>query len=119
MDSAGELPPQPPCRAGLRASRGKLRRACSPKHSACRNERVECVRELYARGAKLNAKNNAGWTPLVTAVTHGRLECVRELLLLGARVDAKDNLGFTALHTGDPDSCLTRSGVPGAESVCA
>jgi ankyrin repeat protein len=52
--------------------------------------------ELLARGADVNASNQAGVTALMLAAFHGRLEMVRALTDHGADVNATDRDGFTA-----------------------
>lgn len=52
--------------------------------------------ELLARGADVNASNQAGVTALMLAAYHGRLEMVRALTDHGADVNAIDRDGFTA-----------------------
>lgn len=58
--------------------------------------RVECVRLLAEAGAKVNARDKNGDTPLhETFLT----DVERELLKLGANVNARDNNGDTPLFT--------------------
>lgn len=52
--------------------------------------------ELLARGADVNAGNQAGVTALMLAAYHGRLEMVRALTDHGADVNAIDKDGFSA-----------------------
>ena len=52
--------------------------------------------ELLARGADVNASNQAGVTALMLAAYHGQLEMVRALTDHGADVNAIDRDGFTA-----------------------
>jgi Ankyrin repeats (3 copies) len=52
--------------------------------------------ELLARGADVNASNQAGVTALMLAAFHGRLEMVRALTDHGADVNTTDRDGFTA-----------------------
>jgi len=56
------------------------------------------VRELLARGADVNARNNDGVTALHMASSNGRAEALRELLKRdGVNVNAQDNVGDTPL----------------------
>ena len=48
--------------------------------------------------ADVNAKDNAGQTPLYEAVRNGRKDIVELLLANNADVNAKDSYGQTPLH---------------------
>jgi hypothetical protein len=53
---------------------------------------------LLEQGAVIDARDEAGRTPLMLAVTQGRLEIVRLLLTRGADPNAADNAGHTPLQ---------------------
>ena len=53
---------------------------------------------LLDQGAAIDARDQAGRTPLMLAVTQGRLEIVRLLLARGADPNAADNAGNTPLQ---------------------
>jgi hypothetical protein len=53
---------------------------------------------LLDRGAVIDARDEAGRTPLMLAVTEGRVEIVRLLLARGADPNAADNTGHTPLQ---------------------
>ena len=53
---------------------------------------------LLDQGAVIDARDEAGRTPLMLAVTQGRLEIVRLLLARGADPNAADNAGHTPLQ---------------------
>ena len=53
---------------------------------------------LLDRGAVIDARDDAGRTPLMLAVTQDRLEIVRLLLARGADPNAADNAGHTPLQ---------------------
>ena len=48
-------------------------------------------------GAKVDAKNDAGWTPLILAARFGHATIVKNLIENGADVNATTNFGETAL----------------------
>jgi ankyrin repeat protein len=71
---------------------------------AARSDRVEAIRALVERGARLDADVYRG-TPLVWAAATGRTNAIRELASLGATIDARSTFGgpdhgegITALH---------------------
>ncbi len=57
----------------------------------------EVARALLRRGADVNARTSAGWTPLMMAVVGEREEMVRMLLEAGADVGAASDAGATAM----------------------
>ena len=63
---------------------------------------VEVARYLIKRGAKVNVKDNKGFTPLHMAVMNGYVNLIPLLLNSGANIDALDNNGtsplFRAIH---------------------
>ncbi len=71
---------------------------------------------LLDQGVSIDARDNAGSTPLMLAVTQGRLEVVRLLLARGADPNAADNAGRTPLQQArdkdfrDVAALLERSG---------
>ena len=79
-------------------------RGWRPLHSVTHAERgnLEGLKELIARGAKLDAKIHdeyvTGWTPFHIAASAGRIIFAKELLAAGAKLDAKDALGGRPLH---------------------
>jgi len=56
------------------------------------------VRDLLTRGANVDARNDEGRPPLVSAVLGGSLPLLDLLLAHGADVDARDPHGWTPLH---------------------
>lgn len=75
-----------------------------PLHIAAAHGRLSVLKELIARGAKVDlpsehARAMGGCTPLHVAVACGHEAIVECLLASGARVDRRDEAGFTALHT--------------------
>lgn len=65
--------------------------------SACRNGAIERVKNLLAKGADINGKDNKGKTPLMGACFWRKEEAVKFLLENGADVNIQDNEGMTAL----------------------
>jgi uncharacterized protein len=57
----------------------------------------ESMKLLLQKHANPNAKNKAGMSPLMAAVTWSRTDNMKLLLDHGANADARDNLGNTAL----------------------
>jgi ankyrin repeat protein len=53
---------------------------------------------LLDQGEVIDARDEAGRTPLMLAVTQGKLEIVRLLLARGADPNVADNAGHTALQ---------------------
>ena len=66
-------------------------------HNALGNGNLKRVRALLNSGANVNARDNAGYTPLIEAAYLGRLAFVRLLLDKGANINARDNAGRTPL----------------------
>src|SRR3954470_11995789 len=58
---------------------------------------VERVKQLVASGARVNAVDRRGFTPLMWACAGGNLAMTKQLLDSGAVVDARANDGLTAL----------------------
>jgi ankyrin repeat protein len=56
------------------------------------------VRELLHRGADVDARDEDGRTPLISAVLGGSVGLMGLLLESGADIKARDNEGWTALH---------------------
>ena len=56
------------------------------------------VEASLSQGARLEAVDAQGRSPLALAAMNGRVELVRELLRLGARREARDANGLTALE---------------------
>ncbi|XP_021906845.1 ankyrin-3-like [Carica papaya] len=65
---------------------------------AARVDDVHGIKSYLAAGAKVNGKDQNGWTPLHRAAFKGRLECIKVLLNQGARIDEIDDAGYTPLH---------------------
>ena len=61
----------------------------TPLHAAALGE-PECVSPLLAAGAKANARNKAGLTPLMCAAAYGDVEVARLLLAAGADASIAD-----------------------------
>jgi HEAT repeat protein len=61
------------------------------------NPKPEVIQGLIKAGAKVNAKCQKGWTPLMFAVVAGNQEVTKELIKAGADVNARNDFGDTAL----------------------
>jgi hypothetical protein len=66
--------------------------------SAAARGDVAQATSLLNQGAAIDARDEAGRTPLMLAVTQGQLEIVRLLLARGADPNAADNAGHTPLQ---------------------
>jgi ankyrin repeat protein len=75
-------------------------------HAAAREGNIEAARLLITQGAKINAQDDKGFTPLHVAVREdrepvlkvGEKSIVQLLLAAGADVNAQDKKGATPLH---------------------
>lgn len=67
-------------------------------HRAARLDDVHGMKSCLAQGAKVNGRDQNGWTPLHRAAFKGRLESVKLLLSHGAQVDLVDDDGYTPLQ---------------------
>ncbi|KAK9067650.1 hypothetical protein SSX86_011761 [Deinandra increscens subsp. villosa] len=67
-------------------------------HRAATTNDVTGLEKCLAGGARVNGKDQNGWTALHRAAFKGRIESVELLLYHGARVELVDNTGCTALH---------------------
>ena len=75
-------------------------------HRSCiRSDDTEVMEFLLASGAKVNAVDTDGETPLFWSISYLRLECAKVLLAAGATVNHRRNDGDTPL-----DIALRRSG---------
>jgi ankyrin repeat protein len=69
-----------------------------------RSDMTAAIRALIAAGAKVDARDSEGATPLMAAASAGSAPNVEALLSAGARVDLRDDRGQTALHrAASPD----------------
>ncbi|XP_027174073.1 uncharacterized protein LOC113773636 [Coffea eugenioides] len=68
-------------------------------HRAARTEDdVEAIKNCLGQGAKVNSRDQNGWTPLHRAAFKGRIESVKVLINHGAEVDKVNDIGYTPLH---------------------
>ena len=68
-----------------------------PLHSAAAGGNLATVRDLLARGAPVNARQQLGWTALHSATQNGNSEMVDALLQHGADAAARNDEGVTPL----------------------
>ena len=66
-------------------------------HQAAKAGEVEIVKDLLAKGADKNEKNDEGWTPLIEAVVANHLGVVQCLVEQDVEKDKANNDGATAL----------------------
>lgn len=70
---------------------------CAAVHEAAFLGEPAELAEILRHGADANCLDEAGQTPLITAVDGGSLSCVAILLLAGVDVNVRDQLSETAL----------------------
>lgn len=78
----------------------------SPLFLAAFAGRVELVRILIVRGAKLDLVNADGATPLFVAAQNGHVKVVRELAIRGAKLDLANEEGATPLFVASQQGHL-------------
>ena len=78
----------------LRATRG----AYYNRYSVSADRYAAVVSVLIGAGAKVNAKNDDGETPLYFSARYGPVSVVSALIAAGAKVNAKNDDGETPLH---------------------
>ena len=69
----------------------------TPLQTAAAFGQAEVVKELLAKGAKVNYTATSQYTPLMLAARHGHTEVVKQLLEAGADIEAKDENELTPL----------------------
>lgn len=67
----------------------------TPIYDAIRARNVKTARLLIKAGADLNARDSAGWTPLMSAAVLNSFDVMYVLLEAGADFRAKDPMGYT------------------------
>jgi len=87
-----------PSGSATRAGRADSALMPATLQSAAAQGDVVQATSLLDQGAVIDARDEAGRTPLMLAVTQGQLEIVRLLLARGADPDAADNAGHTPLQ---------------------
>jgi len=66
------------------------------------------VETLLAKGARLNVKDNHGWTPLHSAASNNKYKVLLLLIRNGADVNIENKNGCTPLHFGASNFKITR-----------
>jgi len=75
----------------------------TPLHWASDFNQVEVIKYLLSKGAKVNAKDNYGITPLLAAVYEGHVGAAQALLAAGADASVKGPDGQTPLEASTKD----------------
>ena len=88
----------------------------TPLHTAVKFDKIVAASVLIASGAKINAKDDDGDTPL-HMIFPPSLEIARLLVENGADVNAKDKEGWTALHDLGHSDLLSDRGYDNALRV--
>src|SRR3990167_7848992 len=70
---------------------------------AAKEGRTERVMDLLDQGARLEATEKHGWTPLMVAAADGRLETAVAFMVRGAKFEIKDIRGYTPLMAAAED----------------
>ncbi|KAK4505759.1 hypothetical protein PRZ48_003724 [Zasmidium cellare] len=83
MDASGES-----CQSGFATNMLSL---------ACSSGMLRVVSALLARGASVEERDHAGFTPLMHAALHGKVEVFRLLLTRGADASVRNLKGYTAI----------------------
>lgn len=83
-----------PHRQGL----AKAQDATEPLHQAAEVGDANQVQRLLSKGADVNARDGAGFTPLFYAAHKGHIQVSEILVAGGANVNAKDSYDNTPLH---------------------
>ena len=69
----------------------------SELNNACKNGNINEIKRLLDNGADVNAKDDDGYTPLISASAGGFVETAKFLLENGADMNAEDKYGWTSL----------------------
>jgi len=76
-------------------------------HQAVLDDNLACVRILIQHGAKINKKDEDGWTPLHAAAANGLPHIARYLISQGADKDALTDESEKAVDLVDPEDFKT------------
>lgn len=72
-------------------------------HTSAINGNLQIAAILIKAGARIDARDNLGNTPLLYAADHDRLEMAKLLMDMGAQIDAENKNGMTALMIAAKD----------------
>ncbi|KIW78252.1 hypothetical protein Z517_08086 [Fonsecaea pedrosoi CBS 271.37] len=70
----------------------------SALHLAARHDEPEMIKLLVFSGAKIEARGDGDWTPLLWAAKEGNESAIDALLTSNANVNARTSSGMTSLH---------------------
>lgn len=80
------------------------------RESAVKNGEGHVIEILAKTKTDLNAKDVAGWTPLMYAAANGQIDILRQLIFLGADIDIKNNEGKAAYNLTSNNECSEQIG---------
>lgn len=70
----------------------------SALHLAARHDEPEMIKLLIFMGARIEARSDGDWTPLLMAAKEGNERAIDALLTSNANVNARTSSGMTSLH---------------------
>ncbi|KAJ9634811.1 hypothetical protein H2204_006044 [Knufia peltigerae] len=79
----------------------------SALHLAARHDEPEMIKLLVFMGAKIEARSDGDWTPLLMAAKEGNERAIDALLTSNANVNARTSSGMTSLHWAADSGKLT------------
>ena len=93
----GQPPPTPQAAAKTAVADHVADAGFAALHWACRENKVECVRQLLEAGAMVDVRATDDVTPFMLACKSGHYECAKLCQRAGADVEAANARGGTAM----------------------